>query len=164
MRRFAAHCHALFIASLRMMAVSGAGSESPVHLLSGLPELWYNSVRVDGGKLDSSPVQLVLQVSGGLAKALRTRAAADLADSGSTIGDALSALLSAHVLDVDVVFWDGEPVTVFAPAGERHETLVDAPKITRCELEGESLRLWVSRRMPLSSAHGEFPAVYASPI
>lgn len=122
-------------------------------LISPLPDIWYNSIRNSEKRLDSSPVEFVFQLS---PEALRSLVAEVRANAqASTTADAVKATIMRAV-SVDVVFYDGSPVTVFCPSSTTHETLVAKPDITSAELDTERghVTLRVTRKLPLSSNHG----------
>jgi hypothetical protein len=161
----------------------------PIELATQLPPTWFNSIRNTEGRLDSSPVPLQFRLSKSLADKVEAEVQALVRQQSVSAEDAIARVMQT-CMKVDVVYYDGQPVSIFCPESAVHETLVPAPQIVSAEFQhtqqsltvrSEQTRstraVWrkarmisdsspndcsdclivqvhVTRKLPLSSAHG----------
>lgn len=131
-------------------------------LVHDMDDVHYNSTRVPGtDRLDSSDLELSFSVSetflGHVAASLALHRAAGVLEGSAQMDAALSDTVACEIL-----FYDGSIPTVFVEEEDAttgslvfRMSSIPPPKL-RCSLSEarRCLRVWVERKMPLSSSHG----------
>ena len=132
-------------------------------LIKDMDDMHFNSTRIAGtDRLDSSDVELSFHVSESFAARIadaveRLRARPELSDATAAVDVALAENVACEVL-----FFDGGVPTVFVEEVDVatgnmsfRMSSIPPPKLRFAYFESRRyLRVWVERKMPLSSSHG----------
>jgi len=112
--------------------VNPFSAAQPIDLATQLPPTWFNSIRNEENRLDSSPVPLQFRLTKPLADKVEAEVQALMRQQSVSANDAILRVMQS-CMKVDVVYYDGQPVTIFCPDSAVHETLVAAPQIVSAE-------------------------------
>lgn len=133
-----------------------------VSLLTDVPEIWYNSIRDEHDRLDSSPINFTFDISDGLADYLKCQVGSAMRGCGrdaASRSEAKAAAMSSFC-GVEVVYWDGSLPQIYVDDSIDHLSYLKS-RTASFSLFSSSRRTnkWrveaeVKRRMPLSSSHG----------
>ena len=138
----------------------------PIDLATQLPPTWFNSIRNEENRLDSSPVPLQFRLTKPLADKVEAEVQALVRQQSVSANDAILRVMQS-CMKVDVVYYDGQPVTIFCPDSAVHETLVPAPQIVSAEFlhPQRSLTVRAEKRptRPTRATAKPQPAAHAEP-
>ena len=131
-----------------------ADNEPHARLLSSAPAVWYNSGRNEENKLDSSPIDFVLEFSGALMNEVDHTVDDQLHRHGES-RDTVTEKVLRDRISCEVLYFDGQQPVVYC-AEQQDLTPLEPPQL-HFRRHGDSTRVTVSvqrKFVPISSAHG----------